>query len=115
MVHASMNFSVTDQRTNKEILGVGLFCKSFITLTPPSRARSEQVPTPEFLKKFHLKGDILLKIAMDILASYETQPWTMNALQCSLENETKTTMAFTAPDMSWHQLSGPHPEHGEGG
>ena len=52
---------------------------------------------------------------MDILASYETQPWTMNVLQCSLENETKTTMAFTAPDMSWHQLSGPHPEHGEGG
>ena len=78
MVHASMNFSVTDQRTNKEILGVGLFCKSFIALTPPSRARSEQVPTPEFLEKFHLKGDIFLKIAMDILASYETQPWTMN-------------------------------------
>ena len=89
--------------------------QGLFTLTPPSRARSEQVPTPEFLKKFHLKGDILLKIAMDILASYETQPWTMNVLQCSLENETKTTMAFTAPDMSWHQLSGPHPEHGEGG
>ena len=23
--------------------------------------------------------------------------------------------AFKAPDMSWHQLGGPHPEHGEGG
>ena len=109
-----MNFSVTDQRTNKEILGVGLFCKSFITLTPPSRARSEQVPTPEFLKKFHLKGDIFLKIAMDILASYKHSlgQWMLSSGQGWTKHDND---AFKAPDMSWHQLGGPHPEHGEGG
>ena len=57
---------------------------------------------------------------MDILASYTTQPWTMNALQQwprlekGLETNT-TTMSFKAPDMSGHQLGSPHPEHGEGG
>ena len=56
--------------------------QGLFTLTPPSRARSEQVPTPEFLEKFHLKCDIFLKIAMEVLASYKTQPWMDN--ECSL-------------------------------